>query len=63
MRQEIVPLMVNGTVVCRMVVDFLVFHNDGSREYVEVKGFKTRDWRLKVKLLKALYPDIKYTVV
>lgn len=30
---------------------------------VEVKGFKTVDWKLKHKLFMALYPDVEYTVV
>jgi uncharacterized protein DUF1064 len=62
-RQIPVRLEVNGTLVCKMVVDFLVTHNDGSLEYVEKKGFQTRDYKLKLKLLKALFPDIRYTIV
>ena len=55
-------LVVNGTYVCKAVVDFLVIHLDGTKEYVEVKGYATDVWKLKRKLIAAVYPDIKYTV-
>lgn len=32
-------------------------------EIHEVKGFATDVWRIKLKLFKACYPDIKYIVV
>ena len=57
-RQVDIPLVVNGKKVCKMVADFLV---DG--EYVEVKGVKTAAYNIKLKLLKALYPDIRYRIV
>ena len=55
-------LVVNGVHVCKAVVDFVVIHLDGKEEYVEVKGFATALWKLKRKLINAVYPDIKYTV-
>ena len=42
----------NGTRVCNYNIDFVVEHNDGVIEYIEVKGFKTALWRLKWKLFK-----------
>src|SRR3990167_1064151 len=44
-------------------VDFLLTHNDGSQEVREFKGVKMADWKIKMKLFKAIYPSIKYTVV
>lgn len=55
-------LKVNGVHVCKAVVDFLVIHLDGTKEYVEVKGYATAVWKLKRKLIAAVHPDIKYTV-
>lgn len=61
-RQIKIPLVVNGQKICTYICDFKVIHNDDSEEYIEVKGFETPSYKLKAKLLKALYPDIKYTV-
>ena len=62
-RQVPLRLEVNGVLICKHVVDFRITHMNGSEEFIEVKGFQTRDYRLKRKLLEALLPDIKYTVV
>ena len=62
-RQVYMPLLVNGTVVCRMVIDFQIVHKDGRVEYVEIKGWSTPEYKLKRKLLAAVYPDLNYTVV
>lgn len=62
-----IRLDINGTHICTYVMDFSVTHLDGRIELVEVKGAETAIWRLKVKLLKALYlpehPEMYYTVV
>ena len=62
-RQSTIHLEVNEVIVCKIVADFLVIHNDKSYEYIEVKGHETALWKLKYKLLKALYPRTRYTVV
>jgi hypothetical protein len=62
-RQITLPLMVNNQLICKHRVDFQITHLDGSIEFVEVKGMLTRDYKLKLKLLRALYQDIKYTIV
>jgi hypothetical protein len=54
-RQEKIPLTVNGIVVANYVMDFSVIHNDGATEYVEVKGFEKDLWKLKWKMLNAIY--------
>jgi hypothetical protein len=45
------------------VIDFRITHPDRSEEFIEVKGFPTPIWRLKRKLVEALHPNIRYTVV
>ena len=66
-RQVKCPLDVFGRHVCNYFIDFKIYHNDGSIEMVEVKGFQTEIWRLKWKLFEAIwnhdYPDIKLTVI
>ena len=54
-RQVRIPLDVGGYHICNYIIDFVVTHNDGTLEYVEVKGFETDVWRLKWKLFEALY--------
>ncbi len=65
-RQQKISLDVNGYHICNYYIDFVVEHNDGTFEYVEVKGFETEVWRLKWKLFEALFgndPMIKLTVI
>lgn len=61
--QEKIPMIVNDKKICTYIIDFVIIHNDGSLEYVEVKGFKTAVWRLKYKLFEALYPELKKLIV
>lgn len=62
-----IPLDVNGQHICNYIVDFKLTYKDGSEELVEVKGFATEVWRLKWKLLEAIYgadhPGVVLTVV
>lgn len=47
-------------------LDFVIHHNDETKEYVEVKGFVTTTWRHKWRLMEFLYgddPEIIMTVV
>ena len=53
----------NGKHICNHYVDFIVTKNDGSIEAHEYKGFRTGVWLLKMKLFKALYPEIPYIVI
>lgn len=66
-RQVPIGIAVNGHHVCNVIVDFLLTHNDDSKEFVEVKGFATAIWKLKYQLLKATFlhdnPKFRYTVV
>ena len=64
-KQTKIPLVVNGYHICNYYIDFVVFHNDGSTEYCETKGYATDVWKLKWKIFEALYsdlPDVKLTV-
>ena len=49
-----VPFHLPGGVTYR--VDFQEFHSDGTVHFVEIKGFETKDWIMKKKLVEALYP-------
>ena len=54
---------VNGIFICKMILDFEVKLALGRFRYDEVKGVKTPVYRLKLKLLKACYPDIDLRIV
>jgi hypothetical protein len=66
-RQIRVPLDVNGQRICDYYLDFLVHLKNGKKQWVEVKGFETKLWRLKKKLFEAAYihnhPDEEYLIV
>ena len=62
-RQIGMPLTVNGILIAHYVIDFVEIDKKGNMTYVEVKGYPTEVYKLKAKLFKALYPDVKYVVV
>ena len=43
--------------------DFTVYHNDGSIEYVDVKGMTTQQGELRIKLFNYFYRDLKLSIV
>jgi len=53
---EQVPIKLPGGVVYRC--DFLVFLKDGTWELIEVKGFSTKTWKIKLALLKEARPEL-----
>ena len=55
-RQVNLKLIVNGVLVCKYYIDFVVMDNDGRMDLQEVKGAETREWMNKWKLTKALLP-------
>lgn len=55
-----VPIHLPGNV--KYIVDFLEFYPDGGVKYVDVKGFKTRAFIDKKKMVEGIYP-IKIEVV
>lgn len=65
-RQVKIPLDINGYHIANYYIDFRIDHNDGSEEFVEVKGFETDVWKIKWAIFEALYseiPNVKLTVV
>lgn len=65
-RQVTLELIVNGFIVCTYRIDFIAYHNDGTTEYIECKGYPTDVWKLKWKLFEALYsnqPNTKLTII
>ena len=40
----------------KYVVDFQEFMADGTVRFVEVKGFETKEWIMKKKIVESLYP-------
>lgn len=62
-RQVKISLDVNGRHIANYFIDFVVYHLDGTTEYVEVKGFETDVWRMKWRLFEALYSDIPNTAL
>lgn len=60
-RQVVFQLNVNGSKVCKMIVDHVYFeHNKRVLEEVKSGPTKTPAYRLKKKLLLALYPGIDF---
>ena len=57
-------LDVNGVHICNIIVDFLVIGKYGRKELHECKGFPTKDWKIKFKLLQAIYGKAyKYEII
>lgn len=51
----------NGSLIATYKLDFKIVHHNGQIELVEVKGFQTRDWRLKWKLAEDKYKNNQTT--
>jgi hypothetical protein len=49
-----VPFHLPGGV--RYVVDFVEFWKDGTTRFVDVKGYKTEVYKVKKKMVEAIYP-------
>jgi hypothetical protein len=62
-RQVVLPLNVNGFLICKIILDFQIINPDGSIIFVDIKGFdkktgkfiSTSDWKIKRKLAEAIY--------
>jgi hypothetical protein len=60
-RQVTVPLVVNGTKICAVRLDFIFWEN-GKRVWADCKSEFTSKlpvWRLKSKLIRALHPNVE----
>ena len=53
--QKRYPLVVNGVKICTYVCDFVVNYPNGARVIEDTKGVLTPDFKLKMKLMKAIY--------
>jgi hypothetical protein len=59
-----IPLDVEGTRVCVYIADFRIWSKSNDVELVDVKGGPvTAVFKLKMKLLAALYPEITVRIV
>jgi hypothetical protein len=43
--------------------DFRVLYRNGKREVIDVKGHRTKEYLLKIKMLRKKYPDINFREV
>lgn len=63
LKQENIPF----THICNYWIDFIVSHNNGTLEFVEVKGAKMEMWVMKFRLFesiyKTMYPQHKLTII
>lgn len=66
-RQYPIEVRINGQKIFRMKVDFLIHLNDGSKELREIKGYETDIFRLKKKLIDAVFlkenPEYTYLLI
>lgn len=59
-------LTVDDVLIANYYIDFVIYHNDGTTEYVETKGYQTEVWKIKWKIFNALFgrdPNVKITLV
>ncbi len=54
-------LIVNGKKVCRYIADFAFFEGN-ERIVLDVKGYETREFKLKRKLFEALFPGQRLVI-
>ncbi len=52
-----------GEIICKHIVDFVVFLHTGEIQVHECKGMATQVFRLKKRLFEVCYPQIKYYVI
>lgn len=60
-----IDLICNKRLVCQYIMDFVILHNNGKLEFLEAKGYELETWKLKWKMLHAMYgehPNIILTV-
>lgn len=62
-RQVKISIDINSVHIANYFIDFKVWLSNGVVEYHEVKGFETDIWRMKWRLCKALYKDLKFVLI
>lgn len=53
----------NNIFIGKHKMDFIITHNDNSKEAKEIKGYVTDLWRWKSRMFRAYYPQYKYTII
>lgn len=61
--QVTIKLEIEGKLVCSYRADFKVTLKNGIIQYVDVKGMSLPIFKLKMKLLKILHPEINLLIV
>ena len=56
------PVKINGVKICKYVADFMVTFPDNRVEIWDAKGVETSIFKLKWKLVKALYPEFGFEI-
>lgn len=66
-RQVRIPLKAYGVTLYNYYIDFVIYYENGLKEYVEVKGFSTGTWQNKWKHFEAQMaveePEAKLTII
>lgn len=57
------PIVINNIKICTYIADFFVTFMDDIFEIHEVKGYETATFKLKWKLVQALYPDYTFVLI
>lgn len=60
-RQPRFIMLVNGSEICELRADF-AYYESGRQVIEDFKGMMTTEFRLKLKLFKALHPNIEFRV-
>lgn len=53
--QPVFPIVINGKKICKYIADFKYITNAGRIVVEDAKGVKTKEYRIKKKLVKAVY--------
>lgn len=59
-------VLVEGNVEERAITykaDFIVFHNDGRTEIIDVKGYETDQWKRTYKQFRLKYPELELKII
>lgn len=60
--QYTLRLEVNGELICKYIPDFMITFTDGHIEMWDAKGMETKDFKIKWKLAKVLYPQYDFKI-
>lgn len=61
-RQVSFSIGINNEHICYYIADFVVTNNNGSKDVVEIKGFETEVFKIKWRLMKAVWGK-KYKLI